>query len=238
MSARGRKGVARGVAVAWVLMGVTSAAWGVISVPSQFIVRNDAAATAQKILQAETLYRTAIAGDMLSHTLFLFLGLTCYRLLKDVQRDWARAMVALVGVGAAVGFANCATLVAPLIVLRGPSLESFTSTQLEQAAYGLLRLQGVGNTIVTWFRGLWLVPFGMLVARSGSFPQVLGRLVIYAGLAHAVYALVVVISPASGPSFFRYVTQPSGALGELPMLLWMLIKGAGDRPSHAPTTAP
>lgn len=234
MSTHPRHHLARLAALAWLLMGVTSAAWGVLSLPRLFIVRDDAAATAKKILQAESLYRTAIAGDVLSHTLFLLLGLICYQLLKDVQRAWARAMVALVAVGAAVGFVNDIALVAPLVLLRGASLESFTPAQLEQASYACLRLQGVGNTLVTWFRGLWLVPFGMLIARSGFFPRVLGPLVIFAGLAHALYALVLLITPAAGPAFFRYVTQPSGAIGELPMLLWLLFKGAGRGRTELP----
>lgn len=226
-----RKRLARTAGLAWILMGVTSTSisMGILSVPRLFVVRNDAAATAQKILASETLFRMAIASEILSQTIFLLMGLTFYRLLNEVQRDWARAMVVLVAVGAAIGFANCLNLVMPLILLRGPTFVDFTPAQLEQLAYAFLRLKGFGFTILTWFLGLWLVPLGMLVARSGFFPQILGPLVIFGGVAHAIYALVVIISPATAPTFFKYVTQPSGALGEAPLLLWLLIKGADER---------
>lgn len=185
--------------------------------------------------EAETLYRMGIVSEVLSQTIFLFMALTCYKLLKDVQRDWARAMVVLVGVGAAVGFVNCLNLVLPLILLKGgPTFAGFTPAQVEQLAYATLRLHGFGATIVTWFLGLWLVPFGMLVARSGFFPRILGYLVAFAGLAHAAYAIVVLVAPAAAPTFFKYVTQPSGGFGEMPMLLWLLIKGAGSRQTTAP----
>lgn len=173
--------MAREAALAWLLMGVTSASIGVISVRRVFLVRDDAAATARNILQAETLFRAAIASELLSQTIFLFLALTFYKLLKDVERDWARAMVALVGVGAAVGFANCLNLVMPLVLLRGHALVGFTPAQLEQLAYAFLRLREFGFTIVTWF-----------------------------------------------------LTQPSGAFGELPLLLWLLIKGADATRTTAP----
>lgn len=234
MTSRNR--LARSAALLWILMGLTSASIGLGSVRRWFFVRDDAAATVENILRAETLYRAAIVGELLSQTIFLLLGLTVYALLKEVQRSWARAMLALVVAGAAVGFANCLNQAAPLVLLRGPASADFTPGQLEQLAYGFLRLRGFGATIVTWFLGLWLIPFGMLAARSRMFPRVLGPLLAFAGVAHAVYALVVLAAPAAAPAFFTFVAGPSGAFGELPMLLWLLIKGA-DSPIVRPPAA-
>src|SRR5215472_12738812 len=70
-------------------------------IPGKLIVRGNATATADNILAHETWFRASILGDLIGHVIFICLGLLLYRLLRDVNRMWAFAMLSFVLVSAA-----------------------------------------------------------------------------------------------------------------------------------------
>ena len=70
----------------WIITGI----YGVFYVPAHTIVSGDAAATANKIVANEFLFRTGIISDIISNTLWVFIGLTLYRLFKQVNERQAR----------------------------------------------------------------------------------------------------------------------------------------------------
>ena len=84
-----------------------------------------------------------------------------------------------------------------------------------------LRLHTHGVLAEEIFWGLWLVPFGLLVMRSGFVPRVLGILLVIAGgayVAHSVTSL-----PLDGRRIVSYeqVTLLGRAAGEFPIMLWL-----------------
>ena len=81
------------------------------------------------------------------------------------------------------------------------------------------------------FWGLWLLPFGLLVMRSGFLPRILGVLLIVNGFAYVVISLTWLLLPAYGSVLFR-ASLPA-LLGELWIMLWLLIKGAKVEPLPA-----
>ena len=98
-----RKREARVAGVLYLLLGVTSALS--LSFPSAFIVRGDAAATAEKIASSQLLYRLYVVSGLASQILFVFLALALYQLLKGVNKRQATLMVALVLVQVPMSFA-------------------------------------------------------------------------------------------------------------------------------------
>jgi hypothetical protein len=64
-----------------------------LNIPSGFIVRGDAAATANKIASSQLFYRLCIVSDLASQILFVFLVLVLYQLLKGVNKRQAALMV-------------------------------------------------------------------------------------------------------------------------------------------------
>jgi hypothetical protein len=60
------------------------------------VVHNDAAATAERVLGHETLYRWGMLAETLSAVIFIGLSLALYRLFEDVDRHRARQLVATV----------------------------------------------------------------------------------------------------------------------------------------------
>jgi len=204
-----------------------------IYIPSKLIVSGNAAATAHNILASESLFRIGIVGELLSFAAFLFVPLALYRLLKGVHKTQASLMVALIGVSLPISLANVLNSITALILVRGPDyLSAFSQPQREALAMLFLKLHGQGLLIAEVFWGLWLVPFGLLVYKSGFLPRILGVLLIAACFGYLAESL----TPLLLPGYVSAANRFSGFLTacELPIIFWLLIVGAKDQPLAAP----
>jgi hypothetical protein len=124
------KKTARIAGLLYLLMGV-AAIFG-LNIPSGFIVRGDAAATANKIAASQLFYRFCVVSDLAAQILFVFLVLTLYQLLKGVNKRQATLMVALVLVQVPMAFANMLVGIVPLVLLNGADYWSvFAKHQLD-----------------------------------------------------------------------------------------------------------
>ena len=219
------KARARLAGLLYMLNGIP--AWfSLMYVPSAFIVSGDATATARNIANGEFVYRLGILSELLSQTMFIFVVLVLYDLLKDVDRRYARLMVTLVAISVAFEFVNCLNLVAPLLMLHDAEfLSAFTKPQLDALGLVFLKLRDSGLNIVSSLWGLWLLPFGLLVYKSGLFPRILGVLPIIACFAYLADSFASIISPAP-PHVISTVSLTVGAIGELSIFAWMIVKGA------------
>lgn len=213
------------IAGAVYLSMVFTAPFSLIYVPSKLIVRGNAAATADNILAHETMFRLSIIGDLIGQVIFICLAIALYRLLRDVNKTWARLMVSFVLVSAAVGFLNTLNDVAALILFRGEDfLTVFDKPQRDALATLFLRLNSHGQFIDEIFWGLWLFPFGLLVFRSGFLPRFLGVWLMINCFGYLVLSVTALLfRPYYDRAFV--VLQPV-LFGELAIMLWLLIKGA------------
>src|SRR5262249_55714525 len=89
----------------------------------------------------------------------------------------------------------------------------------------LVDMQHNGYVIDTLFFGLWLLPLGYLVARSGYFPKALGILVAAARCGYLVDPFSLFPTPGITDGVWQFAPVPAAAAGELTFLLWLLIKG-------------
>ncbi|MGZ5005169.1 MAG: DUF4386 domain-containing protein [Chthoniobacterales bacterium] len=213
------------VAGAVYLSLVLSAPFSLLYVPGKLIVRGDATATANNILAHETMFRLAIIGELFGSVIFILLGLALYRLLNGVNRRWALTMLVLVLVSAAVGFLNVLNNVAALTLFRGADfLAPFEKPQRDALAYLFIRLHSQGQFMNEIFWGLWLLPFGLLVYRSGFLPRFLGVWLMLACFGWLVLSLIALLLPPYYEAAFR-IAQPV-MFAELAIMLWLLVKGA------------
>ncbi len=229
------KAKARLAGILYLVMGLL--AWfSLMYIPSAFVVRGDATATAHNIVNGETLYRLGILSQLVSQTIFIFLVLVLYDLFKDVDRKYARLMVVLVAISVAFEFVNCLNLIAPLILLNGADfLSVFTKEQLDALALVFLQLRDHGLGVVSALWGLWLLPLGVLVIRSGFIPRILGILLIVACFAYLVDSVTSIVFP-SQTHMVSIITTPIGGLGELLIVLWLLVKGVKAQPREVSPT--
>jgi hypothetical protein len=198
---------------------------GEFAMPS-FLVRGDAAATARNITADERTYRIDILIGGFTLVLFIFLVVSLYKLLKDVDKSHAMLMVLLVSVGVAFSIANLLNKIAALVLLSGTGTLSaaFTKPQLDALALAFLGFHSSGAAVSTAFWGLWLFPFGILVIRSGFLPRILGMLLLLTGFAYVTSGVTSIVWPEYKQVLSRVMTPLY--FGEVPIIFWLLIKGA------------
>jgi uncharacterized protein DUF4386 len=207
------------VAGALYLVANIFAPFTLLYLPSRFIVRGDAAATANNVIASESLFRFGIVGNLFTFIANIFLALALYQLLKVVNKNMASLMVILFLVGVPIAMLNELSQLAILQLLGGADyLKAYPTDQLQALAYLLLRLHDQGLLIAHIFFGLWLLPMGYLVFKSGFIPRIVGVLLVIAGVGYVVQGFASFLGHNVNIILFT-------GLGELVFLLWLLIKG-------------
>jgi hypothetical protein len=224
------------VAGAFYLAEVLIGPFSLIYVPNKLFVTGNATATANNILAHETLFRFGIIGDLLNGVLGLFTVLALYQLLKVVDRNLAALMVVLGGAMVTpIFFVNSLNWVAALVLVHGADfLAAFTRPEQYALAMVFLRIHSQGNVVNEIFWGLWLLPFGLLVMRSGFLPRFLGIWLMVGGVAYVINSFTGLLFPHYQDLVFT-ISQPA-ILSEIAIMLWLLIKGANVK--ALPATAP
>jgi hypothetical protein len=184
-------------------------------------VRGNPAATTQNIMASEWLLRSAVVGHLVAETILVCVALTLYKLLKPVNASHARLMVALALLSVPIAFVNELNRLAALRLLSGAGyLASFTLPQVQAQVMLFLDLWESGILIAQVYWGLWLLPLGYLVFKSGFLPGLLGILVIVGGVGYVVDAVTAILSPNIGLTISHFTF-----VGELSLPLWLVFKG-------------
>src|SRR5690348_7950919 len=153
-------------------------------VPNKIMVRGDAAATAANVLAHEMLLRTSVVIWLLGMALWIVMALALYRLFSGVSKALASLLIIFVAVSVGIGFLNELNNLAAILVLRGHEFAvTLAQPQREAVAMLFLRIHGQGNAVNEMFWGLWLLPFGLLIARSHFIPRLLGIWLLVDGFA-------------------------------------------------------
>jgi hypothetical protein len=190
-------------------------------IPSNLIVSGDAAATAHNIMASESLFRLGIVSALVGAIIPIFYLLLLYKLLKPVSKDSAVLMVVVALIGNPITLLNELTQLGALHLLSGADyLTVFTTAQLQALAYLFVRLHSYGINIAFIFSGLWMLPLGYLVFKSGFLPKILGVLLIIGGFGYLIDVFAGFLFPGSNLSI-GLIT----GLSEIFFLLWLLIKG-------------
>lgn len=211
----------------------TTATFGQVIVLGRLVVFGNAAATAANILGHERLYWLGFASCLIGVVFHIAWALLLYDLLKPVNRRLSLLAVFVILVGCAIQALTSLLYLAPLLVLTGGiSVSAFTAEQLQALALVFLRLNGYAfNTYLVFF-GLWCVLIGYLIFRSTFLPRILGILLAISGLGWMIY----LSPPLAVHLFFPYIAGAS-ALGEIPLLLWLLVVGVNEQRWKEQTTA-
>ncbi len=220
------------------LLGGLTAPFALIYVPGKLLVPGDATATANALRTLGGLLRMGIAVELLGFTLSIFVSLVLYRLFKAVSQQQALALLVLSLLSIPIVFVNLLNEIAALQLAAGGAnfLSVFDAPQRDALAYLFLSLHGKGFTVAQIFWGLWLFPFGILVIRSGFIPRVLGVLLIIAGVGNLIAAFTALVLPQYVDRVSLFTTVLS--FGEMPIIFWLLIRGARPQPAAARSSRP
>lgn len=224
------KKTARLAGIAYLGLGI-SGVLGFLLIRSQLFEPGDAAATAMNLIEREGLARLGIAADLTVVLTQSLAALYFFKLFRDVNTFAAGSL-------AAFGFMNSAAVLVAT---------AFSATALEVALDGaaptaaatallLYDLNTAAWGVGGLFFGLWLIPMGWLVLRSGFMPRPLGWVLIAGGLGYMLSAYTSYLVP-NADALAGALTVPA-SLGEFWMIGYLLIIGvrpARVAPSRTPT---
>jgi hypothetical protein len=217
------KRLARIAGVLYLLVAIFAAF--AYNVYNKLYVAGDATATAANVVANSGYVCMAVVADLVQATAWVFLALTLYRLLKHVHPGAARAMVVLVAIGAGI---VCLNNVFEFEGMRVATDSSYAAALGAGGSNGLVLLlldtQHYGGLIASVFYGLWLVPLGYLVYKSGMFPKALGVALITVCVCYHVKLLAAFLSPDLWTVIQGYVSIPIWVF-ELWMVFYLLLIG-------------
>ena len=218
------KRLARIAGVLYLLVGIFGGFAEGFMEPRMYVAGN-AATTAGNVVANSGLVRIGVVADLFQATVFVFLGMTLYLLLKHVHKSAASAMVVLVAIATSIMCLNDVFEFEGLRAATGAvNLAALGTTGSHALVLLLLDTQHYGLLIAQIFFGLWLVPLGYLAYKSGWFPKALGVLLVVGGVCYLVDTLALFLIPDFGQKISTFVVIPS-AIAEISMVVYLLVIG-------------
>jgi hypothetical protein len=194
-------------------------------VPGKVYAPGDAATTAANVLANSGLVRIGAIADLLQATVFVFLAIALYMLLRHVNKNAARAMVILVAIATTIMCLNNVFQFAAVLVTGDRSyVAAFGAAGSNALVMLLLDMHHYGFLIAQIFFGLWLVPLGYLAYASGMFPKALGVVLIVGGVSYLLDMLAAFLVPDLGTQIHGFLAIPP-TIAEIWMLGYLLVKG-------------
>jgi hypothetical protein len=189
------------------------------------IVAGDATTTAANIRESEGLFRAGFVTDLVVFVIEVAQAAILYVLLVPVSRPLALVMSFARLAQATILGLNLLNMYTGLQLLTSPEYAAaFDAAQVESLAFVFLRAQSFGYELGLVFFALHLFALGYLVYRSGFLPRFLGVLLVVSGLGYFANSLAVFLVPDLTDVMATAVII-AALIGELPLTLWLLIKG-------------
>ncbi|MGE0058733.1 MAG: DUF4386 domain-containing protein [Dehalococcoidia bacterium] len=201
---------------------------------SHFVIRgslikpDDAEATVQNIMDAETLFRISIAGDIVMLLFDVIVGVALFMLFRSVSPGLAILATSFRIVHAAVYGATLLSLIVIAVLVRGTSNLSASETALVQT---FADVHALGYAMALVFFAFSLLAVGYLVLKSGAVPAIIGGLLAFAGAGYLLdsFAQILLTNYADYEDVLGVVVFLPAIIGELSFALWLLVKGIPAR---------
>ncbi len=199
--------------------------FGFLVVRNQIFVADNPGETLAHLTERASLARLGIVLEMSIVLTQALAALWLYRLFRSVD-SFAAGSLAAFGLVNAVMIAGSAAMLATALDVAGDT--SLAAASDAGATAQLLyvvsqNLWGVGAI----FFGLWLIPMGRLVLRSGWLPRLLGWILIWGGVGYVLSAFVAFIFP-DADAVTELMTLPA-TVGEFWILGYLIIVGVRIR---------
>lgn len=206
--------------------GLAYLATAITGVLSFFVIRprlmvaGDGSATMVRLIDNESLARVGLVVDLALITSGIVTALLFYALFRkvDAAASMALAAFALMG-GLAITIGTICSAKALDVALGGvdgfenPSSLVLLLTELTDTAWSVGAL----------FFGLWLIPMGWLVLRSGWMPPFLGWTLIVGGVGYVLSSAVEQLLPEA-TTVVELLTMPA-SIGEFLMIIYLFRRG-------------
>jgi hypothetical protein len=206
-------------------MNAVFAIVGVIA-RSSLVVPGDAVTTANNIMANELVYQFSFMSNVIMMLVGVFLPVALYVVLKQVDKNYSALFVILLLISVPIMCINLVSQFAALLLVRDAGyLTAFGSDQLYSLVNLFLELEEIGYAVAKIFFGIWLLPLGYLVYKSGYFPKILGILLVIACFGYLIDFSTFFLFPSIYESISMLVVLPI-MIGEMAFTFWLLLKGA------------
>lgn len=188
----------------------------------------DASATINNIMAHESLFRIGVVISLFSYVFFLLAAWALYVLLKPVNKNIALLFLLLNMGGFAILVYSHLNLLSGMMLLSGADyLKVFQPDQLQAQAMLFINLYKNGSIIAQIPFGVWLLPLGYLVFKSGFLPKILGIFLIADFICQFIFVFQRLLLP--GYVVISYPCLVVSFIAEVSLTLWLLIKGVKDQ---------
>jgi hypothetical protein len=190
----------------------------------------DPQTTVNNIITHESMFRVGIVISLFSYVFFLLAAWYLYVLLKPVNQSIALLFLLFNLGGFAILVYSHLNLFSSLTLLSGSDyLKVFQPDQLQAQAILFINLYKTGSSIAQIPFGVWLLPLGYLVLKSGFLPKILGMLLIADFVAQLIYIFQRFLLP--GYAALSYPCLVVSIIAEVSLTLWLLIVGVKSQKS-------
>jgi hypothetical protein len=198
--------------------------YGIMYVPSQIVVKGNPVVTMQHILANEFLFRSGIVVNLFGAVAFMLTVLAFYELFKKIDERKAKWMVVLVMVQIPITFLIESFAITSLMIAKSEILKNLSLTERQDWVMFFLKLKSYTIVALIIFWGLWLIPLGQLVLKSGYLPKLIGILLVLGGIAYVAESVDYILF-AEKLSFITDYGSIFYSTAELSTVAWLLIKG-------------
>ncbi|HWH01437.1 MAG TPA: DUF4386 domain-containing protein [Pilimelia sp.] len=194
---------------------------GFLVVRARLFDADDPGATLANLVAHPSLARAGVALGLLIVTTQALVAVWFHRLFRTADPLAAAGIAAFGLVNAVVILIDTAVLATAAQLARDPVGDAATAVQLLYLVGG--NLWGVGAL----FFGLWLIPMGRCVLRSGWMPRPLGWILVGGGVGYLLSAFTAYLAP-DAPAVDEVLVLPA-TVGELWMVGYLLVRGVRRR---------
>lgn len=205
----------------WLYMAMLLGALGLVVAPSQIFDAENPTITFQNLISKVLWLRVGIMANVICQFAFLFLALKLFVLFEKTDRFLSHSLLLVVVASIPVAFDHILFQV-DLLELAKTGFVSNNELQVQVQ----MRFVQFNNQVIFigLFWGLWLIPFGLLVLKSGYMPKIIGWLLVAGGIAYMLDACAFVLLPEFS-NFTSLINSIIPTIAELSAIFWLLAKG-------------
>nr|MDT0657268.1 DUF4386 domain-containing protein [Micromonospora sp. DSM 115978] len=197
-------------------------AFGFLLIRSQLFVADDPAATLANLVERESLARAGVAFELLLVVTQSLAAAWFFRLFRSVD-SFAAGGIAAFGLVNAIAVMVSAALTATAVELAADPVGD-AAANVQMLYLVSENMWGVGSL----FFGLWLIPMGWCVLRSGWMPRPLGWILIAGGVGYLLSAFIRYLAP-DAQIVAELLVYPA-TVGEFWIIGYLLIRGVRRQP--------
>ena len=202
--------------------------WESNFVHSKIFVPQDPIGTANNLLSYEFIFRTSIVTHIIGTSVFVLLVWLFYRVVRPVDKGLSQLMVIPILAQIPIVFVFEALNYTALMTLKSEARVTFDVVQQQEVAYLLLRLHRYAFAANKIIFGLFLIPLGILVFRSGFAPRFIGILILIGGIGYVADTCLYILLQREAYLTVRSLKLYSSACYSLGFL-WLLVKGVRNQ---------